>query len=73
MSKPHTKIIDLEVCEDGTYVSKHDKKIVLKKVRKSKEKYDRREADDFLNGIDAGLDFLDEIVPRVDRFLKLRG
>lgn len=79
MSKS-SKIVDLEICGDGSYSPKRTIKNIPAKNKnfishkKDKPKYLlRNDADDFLNGIDAGLDFLDEIVPRVDRFLRLRG
>lgn len=67
------KVVDLVPSEDGTYVTKHDKKLIVKEVSKPKKKYDRRKADDFLSGLDAGLEFLEEVSPMVSRFLKLRG
>lgn len=30
-------------------------------------------ADEFLSGIDLGLDFIEKVVPRVERLLRLRG
>jgi hypothetical protein len=75
MSK--SKIVDLEMGSDGSY-SPRD--IKIKSVVKHKytdhnrPKYvQNREVDEFLAGMDVGLNFLDEIVPRVDRFLRLRG
>lgn len=80
MSK--SKIVDLKKCEDGSYSPKREKDKVknLKGTglvctsKGEKPKYILNdEASDFLSGIDAGLDFIENVVPRVDRFLKLRG
>lgn len=80
MSKTKNKIVDLEISHDGSYVPKNTKAKV--KAKKSKEiqiqeRYNRNhvttEADSFLSGIDMGLDLLDNVVPRVERFLNLRG
>lgn len=89
MDKIHrSKVVDLVVGEDGAYepkrvnvknkphnVSKEFKHIANNKVGKGeKRKYILlNEADDFLHGVDAGLDFLDEMMPRVERLFKLRG
>lgn len=82
MGKTKSKIVDLEICNDGSYSPKRminkptprNKGMLRVLGKDEKAKYLlRNEADDFLNGIDAGLDFLDEIVPRVNRFLGLRG
>jgi hypothetical protein len=66
-------IVDLVPSEDGTYTPKNSSKAVSKEVSKPKKKYDRRKADDFVSGLDAGLDFIEEIGLRVDRFFRLRG
>lgn len=79
MSKQKPKIIDLEESEDGTYTAKNSKSNIV--VRESsniskngKAKYViENNADQFLNGLDVGLDFLDKVVPRIERFLRLRG
>ena len=77
MSK--SKIVDLEMNSDGAYAPKTTKtKSVVKHKytdsNSSKPKYlQHRDVDEFLNGIDVGLDLLDTVVPRIDRFLGLRG
>ena len=76
------KIIDLEKHTDGTYSPKH----VNHNVRNSKGKglihlrsgekpkyIMHDDASEFLGGIDAGLDLIDSVVPRIERFLRLRG
>lgn len=88
MSKTKSKVVDLERCNDGTYSTKDTLNIKnvksLKGVVKhkkfiehghsDKQKYLlRSDADDFLSGIDLGLDFIDSVMPRIDRFMKLRG
>jgi len=79
MSKIKSKIVDLEMDSDGSYSSKSTKKnkaVIKHKYtdHKNKPKYvQSRDVDEFLSGIDMGLDFLDNVVPRVERFLKLRG
>lgn len=80
MSKS-SKIVDLEMSSDGSYSPKGIKntKVVAKKFKdiQKEERYNKNhvitEADMFLSGIDVGLDLLDEVIPRVDRFLRLRG
>jgi hypothetical protein len=83
MSKPKTpKVIDLEPCSDGSYAQANTKSKAHHKTKGGliktpigeKPKYIRENhADEFLRGVDAGLDFLDSIVPRVERLFKLRG
>ena len=78
MSKS-SKIVDLVMDSDGAYAPK-DKKVVTKKPKfndlRKHEKYNKynviSEVDEFLNGVDIGLDFLESVVPRVDRFLRLK-
>jgi hypothetical protein len=66
-------VVDLVPSEDGSYVPKNSKKEVVKQVKPVKKKYDRRKADDFLSGLEEGLNFVEQINPLVNRFLKLRG
>jgi hypothetical protein len=81
-------IVELEMDEDGSYapVKTKEKKDNKKAIQKSKaygrDKYSpdskpmifkESHADDFLSGVDAGLDFIDKVMPRVERFLRLRG
>lgn len=83
MSKSRTKIVDLEMSEDGSYEPKRvrDKSIpnskgkgLVKTPLNEKPKFIREShADEFLAGMDLGLDFIENLMPRVDRFLKLRG
>lgn len=79
-----TKIIDLEKDSDGEYTPKRAKdKGVPKEYRGTglvrtpkgeKPRYMRENhADEFLNGIDVGLDLIEKVMPRLDRFLRLRG
>ena len=79
MSKP--KIVDLVPAEDGSYAPKGS---IVPAKSKNKKKYDyknekqpkytvNKEADEFLAGIDVGLDLVDKFVPRLERFLKMRG
>lgn len=76
-------IVELEMGEDGAYAPKG---IKAKSKKKEKQAYGHNHpsdakpkyfldssADEFLSGIDAGLDFIDKVVPRMERFLKLRG
>jgi len=85
MSKSKTnKIVDLKICSDGSYAPE-DTNVKSKTHHKSKggliktpmdekPKFIRENhADEFLSGIDIGLDFLENVVPRVERFMKLRG
>ena len=88
MSKQKPKIVDLELSGDGTYGTKDTlnikkvkplKGIVARNTTRSMPKGEKpkyvleNNADHFLGGIDVGLDFLDNVIPRVERFLKLRG
>jgi hypothetical protein len=72
-----SKIVDLVPSEDGSYAPKGS--IVPAKKKKaskvdSKPKYMlSRDADEFLAGIDVGLDLIDSVGLRVDRFLRMRG
>jgi hypothetical protein len=70
-------IVDLVPNEDGSYAPKTTaSKAVTKAVKVDKtvkKKYNREKADNFIGGLDAGLDFVEEIGLRVDRFLRLRG
>ena len=74
-------IVDLQVDEDGSYSPKDIKtkdtkvKAVVKhKCTDNKPKYTQsKEVDEFLAGMDAGLNLIDSIVPRLNRILKLRG
>lgn len=80
-----TKIIDLEKDSDGDYAPKRAKdnsirngsgrgKGLIKTPKGEKPKYLRENhADEFLNGVDVGLDLLENIMPRIDRFLRLRS
>lgn len=76
MSK--SKIVDLQKCEDGTYDTKPSttKAITKATPHKKEEKYNkhhvRTEADEFLGGLDAGLDFVEAIKSRALRILSLR-
>lgn len=79
------KIIDLEKDNYGEYAPKkvyvnekfHNKgkgKGLIKTPKGEKPKYLRENhADEFLNGVDVGLDLIESIIPRIDRFLRLRG
>ena len=77
MSKAKNKVVDLEMGSDGTYTTKtlkNTQALVRNKPKGGKLKYVlENNADQFLGGIDLGLDFLDKIVPRVERFMRLRG
>jgi hypothetical protein len=76
MSKNNT-IVDLEMDSDGAYAPKSNtNKAVIKAIKVDKpvkKKYNRDKADNFIGGLDAGLDFVEEIGLRVDRFFRLRG
>jgi len=78
MSK-QSKIVDLVVSKDGSYSPKNSKSKSVAKHKytdsnASKPKYvQSREVDEFLAGMDAGLNLLDEVIPRVKRFLGLRN
>lgn len=82
MSKP-SKIVDLVMSEDGSYSPKrvvdkqspnHKGKTGLVHTPKDeKPKYILgNEADEFLAGVDVGLDLVEAVGIRVNRFLKLR-
>lgn len=62
------EIIDLEMDKDGSYAPKGKPK---HKVEKKEEV--KSDMDNFLHGIDMGLDFIDKVVPRIKRISKLRG
>jgi hypothetical protein len=80
MSKP--KIIDLVVEEDGTYSPKTDKtKAVTKAVHKKSNGYSANGkhkymmpsgVDEFLSGMDVGLDLVDAVKIRAMRIMGLR-
>jgi len=76
-----SKVVDLEMSSDGSYSpkraknnipTKHKKFIEHGKNYKNPKYIMRNDADDFLGGIDAGLDFIESVVPRINRFLGLR-
>jgi hypothetical protein len=75
-----SKIVDLEISSDGSYAPKRAKEYKPKRAKEfihhakeDKPKYLlRNDADDFLNGIDIGLDFVETIGTRVNRFLGLK-
>lgn len=75
------KVIDLEMCEDGTYVEKKNKASKTSKpskpsktiCTKTKTNNSKNNTDEFLGGIDTGLEFIESVIPRVSRLLKLRG
>lgn len=75
-----SKIVDLEISSDGSYspkqIRKHKPfrhKEFIRHAKEEKPKYLlRNDADDFLNGIDIGLDFVENIGTRVNRFLGLK-
>lgn len=80
-NKRKPKVVDLEMGEDGSYTPK-EKKVkrdplamtVKQKQADEKPKFIREtNADNFLNGVDVGLDFIDNVVPRLERFMRLRG
>ena len=77
-----SKTVDLVLGEDGAYASiKKDTNTKMAKSNKTlkpdigeKPKCTRENhADEFLSGIDMGLDLIDKFIPRVERFLRLRG
>ena len=74
-----SKIVDLQKCEDGTYSpSKKSKtKAIVKSDKvKMQEKYNKHHAnpgaDEFLAGIDVGLDFVEAVRSRVTRIMGMR-
>lgn len=74
----NSKVIDLELSEDGEYVeSGRDKKEKTRSIAKLKQsqkiKPRRDNSDTFFGGLDLGLDLIEKTVPRIERFLKLRG
>lgn len=84
--RKQTEVVDLEMDGNGEYVSKHTLNIEKVKplrgiakrneVKPKKQKPIRHNpeiSDTFLGGVDLGMDFIEKIVPRVERFLKLRG
>lgn len=76
MSKDNNKIVDLEMSVDGTYSPKNTNppKSVCKKQEPTKQnKYGLTpEADEFLGGLDAGLDFVEQMKIRAIRIIGLR-
>jgi hypothetical protein len=83
MSKK-SKVVDLVLNEDGEFepIRESDKfqgsrgkgKGLIKTPMWEKPKYIREnQADEFLSGIDTGLDLIERFVPRLERFLRLRG
>lgn len=78
-----SKVVDLVLNEDGSYEPKRERdrsisnskgKGLIKTPKGEKPKYIREtHADEFLNGVDVGLDLIEKIMPRIDRFLRLRG
>lgn len=72
-------VVELEMGEDGAYAPKG---IKPKGKKRDTSKYIPREkpmifkeshADEFLSGVDAGLDFIEKVIPRAERFFRLRG
>ena len=82
MSKK-SKVVDLVLNENGSYEPKRERdrtihnskgKGLVKAKMGEKPKYLRENhADEFLSGIDIGLGLLESVMPRIDRFLRLRG
>lgn len=83
MSKK-SKVVDLVLSEDGSYEPKRVKertrpkeaigKGLIRVPKDEKPKYIRENhADEFLSGLDMGLDLLENVMPRINRFLRLRG
>lgn len=77
-----SKTVELVLGPDGTYGEKRSNKAVTKQVGYAKRIGDTRilgrvavenHADEFLSGIDSGLDLIEKFVPRLERFLRLRG
>lgn len=72
------KIIDLEISTDGTYytqksIKPHKSPKPPKIVHNKQEiKQVNSQADEFLGGLDVGLDFVESIGIRVNRILNLR-
>lgn len=73
-----SKIVDLEISRDGTYSTKDAKTRNIatspthKRTDKNKPKYvPHKDADEFLSGLDAGLDFVESIKVRALRVLSL--
>jgi len=60
------KIIDLVPAGDGTYVPSNEKRSVVKVIPKKKN------MDNFLEGMDIGLDLLDKFDKRIRRLMKLK-
>jgi len=82
MSKK-SKVVDLVLSEDGSYEPKRERnksipnskgKGLIKVSKGEKSKYImENHADEFLSGLDMGLDLLENVMPRINRFLRLRG
>jgi hypothetical protein len=81
MSK--SKIVDLVASEDGTYspkdtlnINKISKLKGIKPINKKEEEFNkhhvRTEADEFLSGMDVGLDFVEAVKIRALRIMGLR-
>ena len=70
------EVVDLVPIGDGSYAPQEHTVPAKKKpeVKKEKPKYRvNKEVDEFLAGIDVGLDLIDDVAPRLERFFKLRG
>lgn len=81
-----SKIIDLEMGEDGTYseksvlpskpIKKYPKKVIgnstIAKNFKKKKDTVPANVDEFFNGLDCGLSFVEELSSRVNRIMNLR-
>lgn len=77
------KVVDLVISEDGSYSPKREtnrqspnhrgKTGLIHTPKDEKPKYLLgHDADEFLAGLDVGLDLVDAVSIRVNRFLKLR-
>lgn len=72
-NKKEQEIVDLVPSKGGVYSTKsthHSKLKEEKQIEKPKKVYENM--DEFFNGMDAGLDFVEGMSKRISRMLKLR-
>lgn len=69
------KTVNLKKGEDGVYrpegKESDNENERVPKYKDGKE-FNESYVDDFLSGVDIGLDFIDKVVPRLERIAKLR-
>lgn len=71
--KKKMDIVDLVESEDGTYRTDIKTRVVENRSKLKSKLKQKDHSQDFFDGLDAGLDFVEGIGRRVDRFMKIRG